>query len=137
MSSNAKALNGLQTVRRKYARKKNVADAVKSLKKDKDGNVKFLLEQYDGTAKELLKAVKKIKKGVSSKEAIQKLLPNPVDEIQSEASDSFDDDPVIDIELPANIECDEPKDPSKKSIVVMNQDGLVGCGVIKKNLLME
>ena len=134
----SKYLNGLKTVRRKYARKKNFNSAVNELKNDTDKNVIALVNKYNGTAKELLKSVKNIKKGVSSKVAINSILElGKNTELVEEAIDNLSDgsDPVIDIQLPANIECNEPEDPKKKSIVVMNADGLVGCGSIGKQHL--
>lgn len=128
-------LDGLTTIRRRYARMKNTNSAVKKMKDSKNPSVSAILKKFDGTPKELLKKIKGIKKGVSSKDALNDILGVEFAEESTDSVVNIDDDPYVNIVAPANIECDPPKEKNLESIVVINSDGLTGCATIDKKYL--
>lgn len=131
-------LSALKIARRRYARIINVTSAVKKM--DADPKVKVLLKAFDGSTKELLQKLKSIPKGTASTESLltkilgKSPLSSNSDGIQNQVNDSGEDAPIK-IEMPVNIECRKPEDPNKESVVVMDNDGMVGCGVINKEHL--
>ena len=132
-------LDGLKIIRRRFARMKNTKNAVSKMNKFKDKNVQAFISAYDGSPKDLLTQIKKIKKGTPSNEAlVNELLGSS--KVAKKSKDSkaeleLNDDILVEMTMPVNIECKKPTDPNKESIAVMNKDGLAGCGVIDKKYL--
>ena len=125
MSEN-EIIEGIKKIRRTFAKRKNTKKASKALSKEKDSDVRAVLQRVDP-----LTLLKKLKKtgGPTNSEYLEKIgLGEESD--SAEGEDVVEDsDGVEEFQLhtPNSIGCDDKDEAGNDIIVVSDGNGLYGC----------